>query len=54
MNVTLLALYLKPLRLYVRGKHSASDADAIVTSMNGDRKIMQPIKITSWSAMRKR
>ena len=54
MDVTLLASYLKPLRLYAKGKHSANDADAIVTSMNGDRKIMQPIKITSWSAMRKR
>ena len=50
----LLILNFKPLRSYVKRKHSIRqrilltvDIDILATSMNGNRKIMQSIRITS-------
>ena len=55
----LLILDLKPLRSWVKGKHSIGrascvrketvDIDILITSRNGDKKIMQSIRITSRS-----
>ena len=63
----LLILDLKPFKLEVKGNHSIDgipeyscarkesvDIDIVVKSRNGDRKIMQSIRITSRSPTRKR
>ena len=67
VNKCLLILDLKPFKLEVKRNHSIDripeyscarkesvDIDIVVKSRNGDRKIMQSIRITSRSPTRKR
>ena len=48
------AFYMQRISEFSRARKETADIDILVTSRNGDRKIMQSIRITSRPPLRKR